>query len=186
MFTWKFYHFWYPSKSRVKIYKYGVYTMVQTNFGANYDWFDFQYDRKLGAIIITVHHYLQMSKVYIYWCRLMNFSIYYYIAWMTAKLDNYCWKNYGGRRGGGGHDIWFFFMKWNTISLLFWCHVLYRVYFTECTLQRVLYRVYFTECTLQSVLYTVYFTEWSLGVQFCSWIGLESNFWSTSTFWKYK
>ena len=152
MFTWKFYHFWYPSKSRVKIYKYGVYTMVQTNFGANYDWFDFQYDRKLGAIIITVHHYLQMSKVYIYWCRLMNFSIYYYIAWMTAKLDNYCWKNYGGRRGG---------RSWYLVFLHEVAHY-FPSFLVPCTLQSVLYRVYFTECTLHSVLYTVYFTQCTL------------------------
>lgn len=152
MFTWKFYHFWYPSKSRVKIYKYGVYIMVQTNFGANYDWFDFQYNWKLGAIIITVHHYLQMSKVYIYWCRLMNFSIYYYIAWITAKLDNYCWKNCGGRRG---EVMIFGFSSWSGTLLPFFSGAMY-------------------------------FTEWSLGVQFWSWIGLDSNFWSAGTFWKYK
>lgn len=48
----------------------------------------------------------------------MNFSIYYYVAWMTAKLDNYCWKNYGGRRGEGS---WYlvFLHEWNITSLLF-------------------------------------------------------------------
>ena len=117
-----------------------------------YDWFDFKYNRKLGAIIITVHHYLQMSKVYIYWCRLMNFSIYYYIAWITAKLDNYCWKNCGGRRG---EVMIFGFSSWSGTLLPFFSGAMY-------------------------------FTEWSLGVQFWSWIGLESNFWSTGTFWKYK
>lgn len=48
----------------------------------------------------------------------MNFSIYYYVAWMTAKLDNYCWKNYGGRRGGGAWYL-FFLHEWNITSLLF-------------------------------------------------------------------
>jgi hypothetical protein len=49
-------------------------------------------------------------------------------------------------------------------SMLCVLYILYRVYFTDCTLhtlQSVLYRVYFTyftECTLQSVLYRVYFT----------------------------